>query len=392
PTWKRELVRSRKDGSTFPVQLMSDVLKDETGRPVAVVTTCEDITERRRAEQALRDSEARYALAVRGANDGIWDWSLADDRLYLSPRWKQMLGYAEDELGASPEEWLSRLHPEDAPRVRAKLAAHLEGAAQHFEDEHRMRHRDGHYLWVLTRGFAQRGADGRATRMAGAQTDVTDRRAHDPLTGLPNRPLTTERLEQALARYRRRREEGFAVLFVDLDDFKRVNDTLGHAAGDALLMEVARRLESGLRPGDSVGRLAGDEFAVLLERARDVDEAVEVAQRLQQELGQPLLWDGCPLQVSASVGIALASTGYESGEQMVREADAAMYRAKSRGRGHFEIFDAAMRERLRRRQRLVEGIKAAQDELRLCYQPIVGLDDGRLLAMEALLRWEHAEG
>jgi diguanylate cyclase (GGDEF)-like protein/PAS domain S-box-containing protein len=393
-TWKRERVRSRKDGSTFPVQLMSDVVKDDAGRPLGVVTTCEDISERLRAEQALRESEERYALAVRGANDGIWDWSLGDDHIYFSPRWKRMLGYAEDELSASPEEWLTRVHPEDVARVRAKLAAHAEGASRHFEDEHRIRHRNGRYLWVLTRGFALRGPDGRATRMAGAQTDVTDRRAHDPLTGLPNRALTTERLEQALTRYQRRHEETFAVLFVDLDNFKAVNDTLGHAAGDALLMEVARRLEGSLRPGDVVGRLAGDEFGVLLERAQDVDEAVQVAERLQQALRQPLSWDGYPMRLSASIGIALSSTGYESAEQILREADAAMYRAKAKGRDRFEIFDAAMRERLRARQRLVEGLSNAlrNDELVLFFQPMVALDDARLLGMEALLRWEHPEG
>jgi diguanylate cyclase (GGDEF)-like protein/PAS domain S-box-containing protein len=393
-TWKRERVRSRKDGSTFPVQLMSDVVKDEAGRPFSVVTTCEDITDRLRAERALRESEERYALAVRGANDGIWDWSLADDQIYYSPRWKRMLGYAEDELNHSPEEWLSRVHPEDVTRVREKLAAHAEGATRHFEDEHRIRHRNGRYLWVLTRGFALRGPDGRATRMAGAQTDVTDRRAHDPLTGLPNRALTTERLEQALARYQRRHEEAFAVLFVDLDNFKAVNDTLGHAAGDALLMEVARRLEGSLRPGDVVGRLAGDEFGVLLERAQDVDEAIQVAERLQHALRQPLSWDGYPMRLSASIGIALSSTGYESADQILREADAAMYRAKARGRDRFEIFDAAMRERLRSRQRLIEGLATAlrHEELRLFFQPMVALDDARLLGMEALLRWEHPEG
>src|SRR5262245_17705696 len=156
-TWKRERVRSRKDGSTFPVQLMSDVVKDESGRVLGVVTTCEDISERKRAEEALRESEERYALAVRGANDGLWDWSLKDDHLYVSTRWKQMLGYQEDELSHSPEEWFSRIHPEDLPRVRRMIQAHLDGGSPHFEDEHRVRHRNGRYLWVLTRGFALRG-------------------------------------------------------------------------------------------------------------------------------------------------------------------------------------------------------------------------------------------
>jgi diguanylate cyclase (GGDEF)-like protein/PAS domain S-box-containing protein len=373
---------------------MSDVVTDDAGRPLGVVTTCEDISERRRAEQALRESEERYALAVRGANDGIWDWSLREDRLYVSPRWREMLGHGADELSASPHEWFARLHPEDAARVRQKIDDHLAGAAPHFEDEHRMRHKSGRYLWVLTRGFALRDADGTAVRMAGAQTDVTDRRAHDPLTGLPNRALMTEKLEQALARHQRRAEDAFAVLFVDLDHFKAVNDTLGHAAGDVLLMEVARRLESCLRPGDVVGRLAGDEFGLLLDRVTDVDEVVLVAERIQHELKQPFSWEGCPLRISASIGIAVSTTGYDAAEQILEEADAAMYRAKAAGRGRFELFDRAMRERVRERQRLVDGLRQAlrREELRLVYQPIMDLEGSRLVALEALLRWDHPEG
>jgi diguanylate cyclase (GGDEF)-like protein/PAS domain S-box-containing protein len=305
-----------------------------------------------------------------------------------------MLGHAADELSASPHEWFSRLHPEDAARVRQKLDDHLAGTTPHFEDEHRMRHKSGRYLWVLTRGFALRASDGSAVRMAGAQTDVTDRRAHDPLTGLPNRALMSEKLEQALARYQRRPEDAFAVLFVDLDHFKAVNDTLGHAAGDVLLMEVARRLEQTLRPGDAVGRIAGDEFGILLEHVADVDEALQVADRIQHELKQPFSWEGCPMRLSASIGIAVSTTGYEAAEEILEEADVAMYRAKAAGRGRFVLFDAAMRERLRSRQRLVDGLRQAlrRDELHLVYQPIVDLEESRLVAMEALLRWEHPEG
>jgi PAS domain S-box-containing protein len=284
--WKRERVRLRNDGSRFPVQLMSDVVTDAAGRPSGLVTTCEDITERWRAEEALRESEERYALAVRGTNDGIWDWSIKDGVIYLSPRWKAMLGYGEHDLTESPEEWFSRIHPEDRARVDEKVDAHLHRKASHFEDEYRMRHRDGSYRWVLSRGFAMRDGAGRPTRMAGAQTDVTDRRAYDPLTGLPNRALFAEKLEEAFARAGRRSGYFFAVIFLDLDRFKAINDTLGHLAGDGVLMGVSKRLSGCLRPGDTVARFGG-RVRDPARPHRDADDARWPRDRIQRELQTP---------------------------------------------------------------------------------------------------------
>ncbi|HEV7499958.1 MAG TPA: PAS domain S-box protein, partial [Vicinamibacteria bacterium] len=173
--WKRERVRLRKDGSSFPVQLMSDVIRDAAGQPLGIVTTCEDISERWEAEEALRESEERYALAARGTNDGLWDWNLRTGRAYFSPRWKTMLGQEEAEVGAGIDEWFGRIHPDDLARVQRKIEDHLQGRTERFEDEHRLRHKDGTFRWVLSRGFASRSYYGRAYRMAGAQTDMTDR-------------------------------------------------------------------------------------------------------------------------------------------------------------------------------------------------------------------------
>ncbi len=388
--WKRERVRIRKDGTTFPVQLMSDVVTDAGGQPIGVVTTCEDISDRKRAEADLRRSEERYALAARGTNDGLWDWDLATDRVYYSPRWKAMLGYGEEDVGDRPAEWMDRVHPDDVGRLQAKVAAHLEGAAPHFEDEHRMRHKDGSYRWFLSRGFAVRDGTGRPYRMAGAQTDVTDRRSYDPLTGLPNRALFAERLGYAFARFKRRDDYLFAVAFVDLDRFKETNDSLGHLVGDQVLIAVAKRLEACRRPGDTVGRFAGDEFAVLFERISTREDGLGVADRIQAELSAPLRLRGHDLRLGASIGVAFMRPGYERPEDLLRDADLAMYRAKAAGRGRFEVFDAAVspggRSRLDLERGLARGL--AQGEFRLVYQPVVDLASGELAGFEGLLRWQ----
>jgi diguanylate cyclase (GGDEF)-like protein/PAS domain S-box-containing protein len=391
--WKRERIRQRKDGTVFPAQLLSDVVVDESGRPVGIVTLCEDITERKQAEEALRLSEERYALAVRGTNDGIWDWDLVSDRIHYSTRWKAILGFEDAEVGEGPEEWLGRVHPDDVERVKSKLADHRHGRTPLFEDEHRIRHKDGVYRWVLSRGFAVRDAAGLAHRMAGAETDVTDRRAYDPLTGLPNRALFMERVAQAAARARRRSEHRFALLFVDLDGFKSVNDTLGHLAGDQVLIAVAGRLEGCVRPGDVVARLGGDEYAVLLERIDEPGGATEVAGRIVEELRPPFGVGGRDVTVSASVGIAMSVTGREPVEDLIRDADAAMYRAKAAGKDRYEVFDEDLRLQLLARSDLEAALRGAVDrgEFQVLFQPIVRLATGRLAGFEALLRWRRAE-
>src|SRR5712692_3009189 len=237
---------------------MSNPVRDEAGEPIAVVTICEDITDRKRAEAALRASEERYALAARGANDGLWDWDLKTDQMYFAPRWKAMLGFDDPEIGTTPEEWFGRVHPEDRVRLRHEIDAHLAGLTPYHEAELRMLHKDGRYRWVLSRGVAVRDEAGKAYRVAGSQSDITERKLaeeqlrhdafYDPLTGLPNRALFLDHLNGSIARAGRRPGYLFAVLFFDLDRFKNVNDSLGHSVGDQLLIEVAHRLHKCLRP------------------------------------------------------------------------------------------------------------------------------------------------
>jgi diguanylate cyclase (GGDEF)-like protein/PAS domain S-box-containing protein len=359
--------------------------------------------EQSRTLQALRESEERYALSARGANDGLWVWDLRGGAVYYSPRWKSMLGYREEEIGDSPEEWLGRVHPDDVVLLRSAVDLHLRGGTPHLESEHRMRCRDGSYRWMLSRGLAVRDGGGVPVRFAGSQTDVTERKVaverlvhdafHDALTGLPNRALFMDRLERAMEQQRRHPDALFAVLFLDLDRFKVVNDSLGHVLGDELLVAVAERLTRMLRSSDTVARLGGDEFAMLIDGIDHEADAVRAAQRIQDALLVPFHIGAHEIFTSVSIGIALSTTGYERPQDVLRDADIAMYRAKAGGKARHELFDVAMHERAVKLLALETDLRRAidRDELRVHYQPIVELQSGRLAGFEALVRWQRGD-
>lgn len=359
-----------------------------------------ELQERGRAEEALRESQERYELSIRGAKDGLWDWNLRTQEMFFSPRWKEMLGYEELEIQPKPEDWFNRIHPDDREAVRENVAAHLRGATPHFENEYRMLHKDGSYRWMLSRGLAVRDESGLAHRMAGSQTDISDRKKaeqkliydalHDSVTGLFNRSALVERLWLAINRGKRRSDYLFALLYMDLDRFKDVNDSLGHMLGDKLLIAIAKMLQGVLRPTDTVARLGGDEFVVLLDDIGDIRDATRVADRIQQELTTaPLLRDH-EVFVSASIGIVLSTSGYNEPVDVLRDADIAMYRAKAHGRSRYEIFDPLMRERIMERLALENELRQAieHQEFLVYYQPILTISDHRLLGFEALLRWQ----
>ncbi|MBD2463825.1 EAL domain-containing protein [Oscillatoria sp. FACHB-1407] len=369
-----------------------------------------DITDRRKFEEALRESQERYALAVQGANDGLWDWNLRTNEIYFSPRWKEMLGYDDKAIGNTPEEWFNRVHSEELEWLQAQLEAHLEGLTLHFEIEHRMLHKDGTYRWILTRGLAVRDQEQKAYRMAGSQTDITERKRaeeqllhdalHDGLTGLSNRALFLDRLGQAIEWSKRQPDHQFAVLFLDLDRFKVVNDSLGHVVGDQLLVAIARRLQPCLRAGDTFARLGGDEFTILMEDVRDISDATRLAEQIHRELESPFNLNGQEVFTTVSIGIALSDAGCDRPEDWLRNADTAMYRAKALGRARHEIFNSAMHvkavallqmETDLRRAIAATDINSPSQEFQMRYQPIVNLKTGKITGFESLIRWQNPE-
>lgn len=390
-----------KDGNCRFIAWSSTVLLDNQGSVEYIIKTGHDVTERKQIEEALRTGGERYALAVQAANEGLWDWNLKTNEIYFSPHWKAILGYEEQKIQPSVDEWFSRVHPEDLARLKMDITIHLEDTTSSFKSEYRMLHSNGDYRWVLTQGLAVRDAKGQPYRLIGSQTDITRHKIteddlryaslHDALTGLPNRVQFMKHLERAMGQIKQNKDYLFAVLFLDLDRLKVINDSLGHLIGDQLLITVARRLKSCLRPGDTVARLGGDEFTILLENIQDASDATRMAERLQNELVLPIHLEGHKLFISASIGIALSTTGYDRPEDILGDADTSMYWAKARGRACHELFNPGMhphtvefREAEAELQRAVE-----QQEFQVYYQPIVSLATGQMTGVEALLSWQH---
>src|SRR5438445_7538004 len=377
----------------------NDYLTKPIDFPVAVASIGTQLSHKR-AQEALRESEERYGLAAQGANDGLWDWNVLTNFVHYSPRWKAMLGCQEGEVGGTPEEWFDRIHDADRERVKREIADHQKALTPHFESEHRMLHQDGGFRWMLSRGLVVRDASGKPLRMAGSQTDITEGKVSDPLTGLPNRLLFIDRLGRVIKHAKRRKDHIFAVLFLDLDGFKMINDSVGHLIGDQLLLGVANRLEKCLRSSDTVARLGesftvarlgGDEFTVLLDHIKDPNDAKRAAGRLMKALASPFILGGKEVFTSVSIGIALSNPSYGQPEDILRDADTAMYRAKSLGKARYEVFDADMRASVMAGLQFETDLRQAIEraEFHNFYQPIVALVSGEIAGFEALLRWHH---
>jgi diguanylate cyclase (GGDEF)-like protein/PAS domain S-box-containing protein len=395
----KQVLGRRKEGAEVPVEATVSQMRFGSRRMYAVIVR--DISERKRAEEALRQSEERYSLAAWASNDGLWDWNLLTDEIYYSARWKSMLGFEENEIGFRPAEWLARIHVDDRERFDAVIADHLRGRTPHLEAEYRLRHKDSSYRWMLVKAVAVKGEDDKPIRLAGSQTDITARKKvelqllrdalYDSLTGLPNRAHFMRVLERVVRENRSEEDQPFALLFLDMDHFKDVNDSLGHHVGDQLLVSIAERLKTALRADETLARLGGDEFAVLIENLHDLRSAASIAERIQKRLATSFVLEDHEVYVTVSIGIALGPNRDETPESLIRDADTAMYRAKAAGKGRHATFDQSMHIQAVERLSLETSLRRAIDreEFLIHYQPFVSLETGRITGCEALVRWQH---
>lgn len=379
----------------------SEVARDAEG--VLAIGVAIDITARKRGEAALRERDELWKLALESSGDGVWDWYVQTGVEIFSRRILEMYGFAEGELANECEELDRRTHPDDVEQMRRDRQDHFDGLAPTYLNEHRIQCKDGSWKWVMSRGMViSRDADGKPLRMTGTHTDITARKQaesliwqqanFDALTGLPNRRMLIDRLAQDIKKCRRDTQK-LAVLFIDLDHFKEVNDTLGHGQGDALLIEAANRISGCVRETDTVARMGGDEFTVILPLVGNESLAEQVAEKIIEVLSAPFLLVPEKAFVSASIGITMYPGDASSIEDLFKHADQALYVAKGAGRNRFSYFTPALQSAAQTRVRLTNDLRGAlaQSQLWLAYQPIVELRSGRIYKAEALLRWQHPE-
>ncbi len=352
--------------------------------------------------ERLRESETRYALAAKGANDGLWDWDFATDDIYYSDRCMEILGVElNTQERPTRDWWFERVHEDNKDEFLTEFTKHIKGETSNFHNEHQVLHCDGTYRWLMVRGIAVRDEEGRAFRLVGSLTDITERKIveqklahdamHDALTGVANRKCLINRLRRSLERMKFSKEYCFSALFIDLDRFKSINDSLGHQIGDELLVRITQKLSSLIRPSDLLARLGGDEFVILVENTHHKKQVKPIAERILKELQKPVFIEGQQIYASASIGIVFGSSDYEKAEDLVRDADFAMYRAKVKGKGRFEWFESKLQVGALSKLQLEMDLPRAieKKEFLLHYQPIVSLDSEKIIGFESLIRWQH---
>ena len=359
------------------------------------------IEELGRKGEELRLSEERYRLAVDGVNDGIWDWDHENKVIFISSRCRTILGYSENELPNKLEAWVKIVHSDDREKFLKAVESYIAGKSKkHFQMELRFKTKTGDYKWVLIKGMAIINPEGIAVRMAGSLTDINDRRLaeerihqmayYDNLTGLPNRTLFTDRFSIAAANALRKKRM-VAIYFLDLDNFKTINDTLGHTYGDELISDVGRHLKEQMRRGDTIARLGGDEFIIMQPNIKKIEEVNHMASRLLASFKQPWILKEREFYISASIGITVFPDDGQDVQTLMKNADTAMYKAKEMGKNNFQLYTESLNKKMLEKLNMENALRKALERNELCvhYQPQIDLKTGRIVSMEALMRWQH---
>ncbi|BBB69253.1 hypothetical protein UNDYM_5000 [Undibacterium sp. YM2] len=393
-----------KDGSWKWILTRGTVIqRDSDGKPTRVVGTHTDISERKQAEVALRESEERLRMALSATHQGLYDLNVLTGDAIVSPEYAHMLGFAHDGFRENKKNWVARVHPEDIPAAARAFREHLEGRSDEYRVEFRQKKASGEWAWILSVGaVVEWDRDGRAQRMLGTVLDITEKKKTealiwqqaniDTLTGLPNRRMFYERLDHDI-KLSKRHKLALAVLFIDLDFFKEVNDTLGHSTGDALLIVAAHRLRKCVRESDTVARLGGDEFTVSLPEMHEENRAETIAQNIIRSMSTPFQLAGEEIYLSASVGITVYPRDADNLDDLIKHADQAMYAAKAQGRNRFSYFTPGLQTAALARLRMTNDLRTAiaENSLRVYFQPIVDIHSGKIQKAEALVRWLHPQ-
>lgn len=362
----------------------------------------DQFNELQKSRNALRQSEERYRLAIEGANDGLWDWDILNDKAYISPEWQKKLGFACNEIQSHHSKWLERIHPEDRKMVRSNLQEHFAGKTLHYKSEYRVKDRDGVYIWILSRGKAKRNADGKPVRMAGSYTDISERKEalrkinklayYDQLTGLYNQLRFIQKLKAELKDVEATGETG-AIMFIDLDNFKTINDTLGHAMGDKVLKKIAKKLSEAIDDTAILARFGGDEFILLQREASTGETIIETAKKLMAFFKTPWQVENYEFYLTASMGITIYPNDGRDADELLKNVDTALYNAKELGKNSYRFFQKSMYEKAIKRADMEKSLRYGieKNEFLLYYQPLIDAKTGDIVELEALVRWLHPQ-